>query len=69
MSDYFFNANAVEDRLTQLPIGTEDVRDIMDYIRRDEFRIASLSQQLDHAAKMIGYQAIRETLIEVDYDE
>lgn len=65
---YLVTKEDVEERLAQLPISTEDSRAIMDYIEGTEDYIKTLQKRLDHAANMIGYREIIDTMIEEDYD-
>lgn len=65
---YLCTKEEVAERLAQLPISTEDSRAIMEYIQTTEDYIKVLQKRLDHAANMIGYREIIDTMIEENYD-
>lgn len=65
---YLCTKEEVAERLAQLPISTEDSRAIMEYIEGADQYIKELQKRLDHAANMIGYREIIDTMIEEDYD-
>lgn len=55
-----------EERLSELTIGTENVQQLMEFVRRREKQIKWMSRRLDTAANLIGHQTITECMMEED---
>ena len=55
-----------EERLSELTIGTEDVQQLMDFVRRQEKRFLWQARRLETAASLIGHQTITECLMDED---
>jgi len=52
-----------EERLSELTIGTDDVQQLMEFVRMLDKRYQWQSQRCDVAANMLGHQMITEALM------
>ncbi len=68
MSQPIYNVEDFEERLSELTIGTEDVRNLMDFVRMQDRRLQFQLKKIDVAANMLGHNLIDECLIEMDYE-
>lgn len=55
-----------EERLSELTIGTEDVQQLMEFVRRLEKRYEWQSKRCDVAANLLGHDLINECMMEED---
>lgn len=58
----------LSERLAKMLVSSEDSQAILDYAQRLINITRATSRKLDHAAKLIGYQTLNETMIEDLYD-
>lgn len=66
MRPLIYNIEDFEERLSELTIGTEDVQQLMDFVRRLEQSNRLQSRRLDTAANLIGHQMITDCMMEED---
>ena len=55
-------------RLSELPIGTADAQQLLDFVNRLDKQNRNQAKRLDTAATLIGYQTITECMMDEDYD-
>lgn len=63
-----YNAEDFEERLSELTIGTEDVQQLMIFVRRKETTVANLLRKISVAERIIGEYELDRRLIEDDYE-
>ena len=68
MTKNIYSVEDFEERLSELTIGTEDVQQLMEFVRMQDRRIQFQSKKIDIAANMLGHNLIEECLIEMDYE-
>ena len=61
-----YNVEDFEERLSELTIGTEDVQQLMDFVRRQEQRNRMQAKRLETAASLVGHQTITECMMGED---
>ena len=61
-----YNVEDFEERLSELTIGTEDVQQLMDFVRRQEQRVRMQAKRLETAASLVGHQMITECMMGED---
>lgn len=66
MANHIYNVEDFEERLSELTIGTEDVQQLMDFVRRREKQIKWMNVRLETAATIIGHQTITDCMMEED---
>jgi hypothetical protein len=59
-----YSVEDFEERLSELTIGTEDVQQLMDFVRMLDRRYEWQSKRCDVAASMLGHQMITEALMD-----
>jgi len=57
-----------EERLSELTIGTEDVQQLMKFVRMLEKRYEWQSKRCNVAANLLGHNVINECMMEEDYE-
>jgi hypothetical protein len=68
MAQPIYSIEDFEERLSELTIGTEDVQNLMDFVRMQERRLKFQLKKMDIAANMLGHNLIDECLVEMDYE-
>jgi len=68
MANILYSVEDFEERLSELTIGTEDVQQLMEFVRRQEQRFRWQAKRLDTAANLIGHQTINECMMDEDYE-
>lgn len=63
-----YNVTDFEEFLSELAIGTAEVKHLTDYVRRLEQRNRYQSRRLETAANLIGHQTITECMMDEDDD-
>lgn len=66
MAKNIYTVEDFEERLSELTIGTEDVQQLMEFVRRLEQRNRYQSRRLETAANLIGHQTITECMMDED---
>ena len=66
MSQPIYSVEDFEERLSELTIGTEDVQQLMNFVRMLEKRYQWQSRRCNVAATMIGHNTINECMMEED---
>lgn len=66
MANHIYNVEDFEERLSELTIGTEDVQQLMEFVRRREKQIKWMNVRLETAATIIGHQTITDCMMEED---
>jgi hypothetical protein len=59
-----YNVEDFEERLSELTIGTDDVQQLMDFVRLLEKRFQWQSRRCDVAANMLGHDMITEAMMD-----
>ena len=67
MAKLIYNVVDFEERLSELAIGTDNVQQLMEFVRVLDAQNSNLQARLNHAAQMIGHSVIQDTLIEADH--
>lgn len=68
MSQLIYSVEDFEERLSELTIGTEDVQQLMEFVRMQDRRLQFQLKKIDIAANMLGHNLIDECLVEMDYE-
>lgn len=68
MSQNIYTVEDFEERLSELSIGTDDVKQLMDFVHRQEQRNRWQSKRLETAASLIGHHTITECMMDEDYE-
>ena len=63
-----YNVEDFEERLSELSIGTDDVKQLMDFVHRQEQRFRWQAKRLETAASLIGHNTISECMMDEDYE-
>ena len=63
-----YSVEDFEERLSELTIGTEDVQQLMEFVRRQEKQFRWQAKRLNTAANLIGYNTISECMMDEDYE-
>ena len=66
MTKNIFTIEDFEERLSELTIGTEDVQEIMDFVRRLDARYNWQSKRCNTAASLLGHNLINECMMDED---
>ena len=66
MAKNIYTVEDFEERLSELTIGTEDVQELMLFVRRLEANMKWQSKRLETASNMIGHYVINDTLMDED---
>ena len=66
MSKTISTVEDFEERLSELTIGTDNVQQLMDFVRLLEKRYVWQSQRCNVAANLLGHNMIDESLMEED---
>ena len=66
MTKNIYTVEDFEERLSELTIGTEDVQELMLFVRRLEAHTKWQSKRLETASKMLGQYVIDECLMDED---
>ena len=66
MSQPIYNVEDFEERLSELTIGTEDVQQLMEFVRLLEKRYTWQSKRCNVAASLLGHNVINECMMEED---
>ena len=66
MSQPIYSVEDFEERLSELTIGTEDVQQLMNFVRMLEKRYQWQSRRCNVAANLIGHNTINECMMEED---
>jgi hypothetical protein len=64
MTQNIYTVEDFEERLSELAIGTDDVQQLMEFVRRLDKSYAVQSKRCDVAASMLGHQMITEALMD-----
>ena len=64
MTKNIFTIEDFEERLSELTIGTENVQEIMDFVRRLDDRYNWQSKRCNTAANLLGHNLINECMME-----
>lgn len=64
MRPLIYNIEDFEERLSELTIGTEDVQQLMSFVRSLEQSNRFQSRRLETAANLIGHQTITDCMME-----
>ena len=67
MSQSIYNIEDLEERLSELTIGTEDVQNLLEFVRMLDRKLKFQQQKVDIAVNMIGHNIINECLLEIDH--
>ena len=66
MTKNIYTVEDFEERLSELTIGTEDVQELMLFVRRLEANMKCQGKRLETAANMLGHYVINDTLMDED---
>jgi hypothetical protein len=66
MNQNIYTVEDFEERLSELTIGTEDVQQLMDFVRRLEDRMKWQAKRLETASSMLGHYVIDECMMVED---
>lgn len=66
MARHIYTVEDFEERLSELTIGTEDVQEIMDFVRRLDDRYNWQSKRCNTAANLLGHNLINECVMDED---
>lgn len=66
MTQNIYTVEDFEERLSELTIGTDDVQQLMDFVRLQEKRYVWHSKRCNVAAKLVGHNVINECMMEED---
>ena len=66
MARQIYTIEDFEERLSELTIGTDDVQEIMDFVRRLDSRYKWQSKRCNVAANLLGHDLINECMMEED---
>lgn len=66
MSQPIYSVEDFEERLSELTIGTEDVKQLMEFVRMLDKRYQWQSRRCNVAATLLGHHTITEILMEED---
>ena len=64
MAPIIYTIEDFEERLSELTIGTEDVQQLMNFVRMLDKRYQWQSKRCDVAANLLGHNVINECLME-----
>ena len=64
MTQNIYTVEDFEERLSALTIGTEDVQQLMEFVRRLDQRYNWQSKRCDVAANLLGHDLINECMME-----
>lgn len=64
MSQNIYTVEDFEERLSELAIGTDDVKQLMDFVHMMERRYQWQSRRSDVAANLLGHNMITEALMD-----
>jgi hypothetical protein len=66
MNQNIYTVEDFEERLSELTIGTEDVQQLMDFVRMLDKRYEWQSKRCNVAANLLGHDLINECMMEED---
>ena len=66
MSKEIYTIEDFEERLSELTIGTEDVQQLMEFVRMLDKRYMWQSKRCNVAASLLGHNVINECMMEED---
>ena len=66
MAKHIYTVEDFEERLSELTIGTENVQEIMEFVRRLEDRYNWQAKSCDTAARLLGHNLINECMMDED---
>ena len=64
MTRNIYSVEDFEERLSELTIGTDDVQQLMDFVRRLDKSYERQAKRCDLAAIMLGHQMITEAMMD-----
>ena len=68
MTKNIYTVEDFEERLSELTIGTDDVQQLMDFVRSLDSRYKWQAKKCNVAATLIGHSTIDECMMEEMYD-
>lgn len=68
MARNIYTVEDFEERLSELTVGTEDVQQLMEFVRSLDSRYKWQARKCDVAATLIGHSTIDECMMEEMYD-
>jgi len=66
MAKNIYTVEDFEERLSELTIGTDDVQQLMEFVRLLDKRYELQSKRCDVAANLLGHNVINECMMEED---
>lgn len=64
MARQIYTVEDFEERLSELTVGTEDVQEIMEFVRRLDMQYTRQSKRCNVAAELLGHDLINQCLME-----